>query len=34
MPDTWRHLNRSVRAAVGEFAGGVVVADVDNRLVE
>jgi uncharacterized protein YigA (DUF484 family) len=34
LPDGWRHLLRSVRAAMGEFAGGVVMADLDKRMVE
>jgi hypothetical protein len=34
LPDRWQHVQRSVRAAVGEFAGGVVDADFDKRLVD
>lgn len=34
LPPSWRHLKHSVRAAVGEFAGGVAVSDVDTRLVD
>ena len=34
LPPFWRHLTHSVRAAVGEFAGGEAVSDVDRRLVE
>jgi hypothetical protein len=34
LPDGWRHVQRSVRAAVGEFAGGVVDADLDKRMVD
>lgn len=34
LPDGWRHVLRSVRAAVGEFAGGVVDADLDKRMVD
>jgi hypothetical protein len=34
LPDGWRHLRQSVRAAIGEFVGGVVMADLDKRMVE
>ena len=34
LPAGWRHIQRSVRAAVGEFAGGVVDADLDKRMVD
>jgi hypothetical protein len=34
LPPSWRHLKHSVRGAVGEFAGGVAVSDVDTRLVD
>lgn len=34
LPSTWGHMKRSVRAAVGEFAGGVAMADVDKRMVD
>jgi hypothetical protein len=34
LPGDWRHLRQSVRAAVGEFVGGVVMADLDKRMVE
>lgn len=34
LPPPWRHLKHSVRAAVGEFAGGVAVSDVDRRLID
>ncbi len=34
LPEGWRHLRHSVRAAVGEFVGGVVMADLDKRMVD
>jgi hypothetical protein len=34
LPDGWRHLRHSVRAAVGEFVGGVAMADLDKRMVD
>lgn len=34
LPPGWRHLQRSVRCAVGEFAGAVAVSDIDKRLVD
>ncbi len=34
LPDGWGHLQRSVRSAVGEFAGGVVFSDLDKRMVD
>lgn len=34
LPDNWRHLRQSVRAAVGEFVGGVAMADLDKRMVD
>jgi argininosuccinate lyase len=33
-PDRWRHLHRSVRSAVGEHVGGVVLAREDKRVVD
>lgn len=34
LPDGWQHLHSSVRGAVGEFAGGVVMSDLDKRMVD
>lgn len=34
LPDEWHHLHRSVRGAVGEFAGGVAMSDLDKRMVD
>jgi hypothetical protein len=34
LPDNWRHLDRSARAAVGEFAGGVAMSHSDKRMVD
>jgi hypothetical protein len=34
LPDRWRHLGHSARAAVGEFAGGVAMSHIDKRMVD
>jgi hypothetical protein len=33
LPDRWHHMRRSVRAALSQYAGGVVMSDLDTRLV-
>lgn len=32
LPDGWRHLERSVRAAIGTFVGGIAASDSDTRM--